>query len=101
MAAGRDTDTPAAKAVDAIARQAERRAAARQAGRRTAWFGLGMFGMVGWAIAVPTLIGIALGLWLDRALPQAFSWTVALLFAGVVLGGLNAWYWISREGRRE
>lgn len=99
--AGREPGTPVDRTLATIERQAERRAEARRTGRRAVWFGLGMFGMVGWAIAVPTLIGIALGLWLDRAAPQAFSWTLALLFAGVVLGGLNAWFWISREGPRD
>jgi len=56
-----------------------------------------MFGVVGWSVAVPTLLGIALGLWLDRLWPGGFSWTLALLLAGVTLGCLNAWYWVSLE----
>ncbi len=36
----------------------------------TVWFGLGMFGIVGWAVAIPTLIGIAVGLWIDRTWPS-------------------------------
>lgn len=66
---------------------------------RGAWAGLGMFGLVGWTVAVPTLAGIGLGIWLDRNIPVRFSWTLALLLAGVVLGSLCAWYWISRERR--
>lgn len=84
-----------------IGRQVERRVRARRRGERSAWFGLGMFGLVGWAVAVPTLIGIALGTWLDRVAPQDFSWTLALLLAGVVLGALNAWIWVERESRSE
>ncbi len=86
--------------VDDIARQAERRIRARRERRRGIWFGLGMFGMVGWAVALPTLLGVALGYWLDEIAPQRFSWKLALLLAGVVLGGLNAWFWIEKEGRR-
>jgi ATP synthase protein I len=84
-----------------IARQVERRVRSRRRGKRSAWFGLGMFGLVGWAVAVPTLIGVALGTWLDRVAPQTFSWTLALLLAGVVLGAINAWLWIERESRHE
>ena len=35
----------------------------------TVWFGLGMMGIVGWAVAIPTLVFIAIGLWIDRAWP--------------------------------
>ena len=98
---GEDGENRKSKALGEIERQAERRVRAREEGRRAAWFGLGMFGMVGWAVAVPTLIGVALGLWLDRVAPQDFSWTLALIVAGVVLGALNAWYWVNREGRRD
>jgi ATP synthase protein I len=84
-----------------IGRQVERRIRARRRRSRSIWFGLGMFGLVGWAVAVPTLIGIVLGLWLDRVAPQAFSWTLTLLLAGVVLGAINAWLWVERESRGE
>ena len=86
---------------DEIGRQAERRMRARQRRSRSIWFGLGMFGLVGWAVAVPTLIGIVLGLWLDRVAPQTFSWPLTLLLAGVVLGAINAWLWVERESRGE
>jgi len=65
---------------------------------RGAWFGLGMFGLVGWAVAVPVLAGIALGTWIDREWPGRVSWTLTLLFLGAVLGCWNAWRWIQREG---
>lgn len=57
-------------------------------------FGLGMIGMVGWSVAIPTLLGIAAGTWMDRTWPSGHSWTLTLLFAGVILGCLNAWYWV-------
>lgn len=67
--------------------------------RQTAWFGLGMFGVIGWSVAIPTLLGIFIGIWIDTTWPSRFSWTLMLLFAGVVLGCLNAWSWIERERR--
>ncbi|EMB18287.1 MULTISPECIES: AtpZ/AtpI family protein [Rhodopirellula] len=74
---------------------------ARQQGDRSAWFGLGMFGLVGWSIAIPTLLGIALGIWIDERWPSRFSWTLMLLIGGVGIGCLNAWWWINRENEDE
>lgn len=80
-----------------VARKALRKLRAKQAGPRGVLFGLGMFGLIGWSIAVPTLTGIAAGLWLDRHFPNKVSWTITLLFAGIVLGCFNAWRWIKKE----
>ena len=60
-------------------------------------FGLGLFGIVGWSISLPTVMGIALGVYLDKRFTQSFSWTITLLFAGVVLGSFNAWHWIKEK----
>lgn len=61
--------------------------------------GIGTFGMIGWSVAVPTVGGAFLGLWLDRAAPQDFSWTIALILGGVAIGLMLAWNWIGKEGR--
>ena len=61
------------------------------------WFGLGMMGLIGWSVAIPTLLGAALGLWLDHHYPIGRSWTLALLIAGLAIGCFNAWRWMSRE----
>lgn len=60
-------------------------------------YGLGMMGLVGWAVAVPTLAGAALGWWLDTYHPGRHGWTLALLAAGLTLGCFNAWRWIAGE----
>lgn len=65
---------------------------------KTVWFGLGMFGVVGWSVAIPTLIGTALGLWIDRTWPSQYSWALMLLILGVLVGCMNAWYWVRRGG---
>jgi ATP synthase protein I len=82
-----------------ITRKARRMERARRRRSESALSGLAMFGMVGWAVAVPVVAGIALGLWIDGRWPGETSWTLICLFAGVALGCLNAWYWIQREGR--
>lgn len=88
-------------AVGEIAREAARKRAARAKPAREIWFGLGMFGLVGWSVAAPAVLGVALGAWLDRAFPSDFSWTLALMLAGVTVGCWNAWRWVSRESRHD
>jgi ATP synthase protein I len=63
------------------------------------WFGLGMMGLIGWSVVVPTLVGAALGIWLDKQHPGAHSWTLALLVAGLTIGCLNAWRWVAKEDK--
>lgn len=63
------------------------------------WFGFGMMGLIGWSVVVPTLIGAALGFWLDRNDPGGRSWTLALLVAGLTVGCMSAWRWVAQEER--
>ena len=65
---------------------------------QTVWLGFGMMGLVGWAVAIPTLLGTALGIWLDKRYPGIHSWTLSLLIIGLFIGCLNAWYWVAKEG---
>lgn len=60
------------------------------------WRSMAMVGAIGWAVAVPTLVGIAVGTWLDHKWPSRFSWTLMLLFGGLVLGCRDAWIRIRR-----
>src|SRR5690554_5251160 len=80
-----------------VGRKEARKQRARAAGRKPLGYGLGMFGMVGWSVVVPTLLGIALGAWIDIRTTSSYSWTLMLMVAGLVLGGVNAWYWVSKE----
>jgi ATP synthase protein I len=61
------------------------------------WSGLGLMGVVGWSVVTPSLLGAALGVWLDRLRPGTHSWTLALLVAGIAVGCASAWYWIEKE----
>lgn len=62
----------------------------------TVWFGVGMFGIIGWAVSIPTLVGIALGLWIDRTWPSKYSWALMCLIIGVIVGCINAAYWVRK-----
>jgi len=89
------------KTSDDIARQARRMQAQRDTPGPSPLRGIGTFGMIGWSIAVPTVGGAFVGMWLDDRAPQAFSWTIALILGGVVLGAFIAAVWINKEGGGE
>ena len=85
------------KLSDRIGAQETRKLRARRRGLRSIWLGFAMSGLVGWSIVVPLLLGIGLGMWLDRHFPVDQSWTLTLLVAGLCLGCWNAWRWIAEE----
>lgn len=64
------------------------------------WRGFAMFGRIGWTVAVPTLIGAALGAWLDSLLMPKESWILVFLLAGIGLGCINACRWLASEHHR-
>ena len=77
-----------------------RRIKSRERRDETVWFGLGMFGVVGWSVVIPTLFGVAIGLWIDRTFPSRYSWALMMLIAGVAVGCWNAWYWVKKAGKQ-
>jgi len=80
-----------------VGMKAARKLKARRKTAQGVWFGLGMMGLIGWSVVVPTLLGAALGIWLDRHHPGKHAWTLALLVAGLSIGCLNAWHWVAKE----
>lgn len=80
-----------------VAAKTARKLKARRNPAHGVWFGLGMMGLVGWSVVVPTLLGAALGIWLDKHHPGKHAWTLALLVAGLAIGCLNAWHWVAKE----
>ena len=82
-----------------VGAKAARKLKARRNPTPGVWFGLGMMGLIGWSVVVPTLLGAALGIWLDNRYPGGHSWTLALLVAGLAIGCLNAWHWVAKEDK--
>jgi ATP synthase protein I len=80
-----------------VGAQAARKLKAQRRATRSIWFGFGMSGLFGWSVTVPTLIGVALGVWLDKHHHSQYSWTLMLMLIGLLIGCLNAWHWVSRE----
>ena len=85
---------------DTVGAKEDRKVRAREDAHRSVWFGFGMFGIIGWSVAVPAVACIALGVWIDTRWPSPYSWTLMLLFIGVILGCANAWYWVTRERKK-
>lgn len=81
-----------------IGEKAARKLRARNS-KQGVWFGLGMTGLIGWSVVVPTLAGVALGIWLDKHHPGSHSWTLMLLIIGLAIGCLNAWHWVTKENK--
>lgn len=94
-------ESQAAKKPSALAEQidakAKRMVKARRRRSPGVWFGLGMMGLIGWSVTVPTLMGAMIGIWLDKNFPGGRSWTLALLVSGLAVGCLNAWHWVAKE----
>lgn len=84
---------------DQVGAKAARKLKAQRNATPGVWFGLGMMGLVGWSVTVPTLLGAALGIWLDKHHPGQHPWTLALLMAGLAIGCLNAWHWVDKEDK--
>jgi ATP synthase protein I len=81
-----------------VARQEARKLRARrERRRRSLWFGLGAIGVVGWSIALPTVLGVLIGHWIDERYPGPVSWSLTLLGLGALTGGLSAWRWLKRQ----
>lgn len=89
------TDSNESKNLDAMRRKAERLEKARNNKQTSPLLGFSTFGVIGWSIAVPTVVGAFLGDWLNDVAPQNFSWPIALILGGLVLGIGFAWNTIS------
>lgn len=92
-----------AKSAPLLGKEVGAQAARKLKARRNpngVWFGLGMMGLIGWSVAIPTLLGAAAGIWLDQHYSGAHPWTLALLVAGLCLGCFNAWHWVAKEDQQ-
>lgn len=82
-----------------VGAKANRKLKAQQNTTFGIWRGLGAMGLVGWSVAVPTIIGAMAGIWIDKYYPGTHAWTLSLLVAGLSIGCMNAWHWIDKEDK--
>jgi ATP synthase protein I len=85
------------KMLRAVRTREDRRRQWEKEGERPLWKNLSMIGALGWLIVIPTLIGVLLGRWLDKAFGSGVLFSGALIFLGVVLGSYLVWQKITRE----
>ena len=68
--------------------------------KQSVWMGFVKYGTIGWTVAIPMLIGIACGVWLDKNYPSTHSWTLSLMALGLFIGCAGAWRWVESEGMK-
>ena len=90
------SETSGPTLAEQVGAKADRKIKARKS-TQGVWFGFGMMGLIGWSVVVPTLLGAALGIWLDQHHPGKHAWTLALMVVGLTIGCLNAWYWVAQQ----
>ena len=57
-----------------------------------------LLSVYGWQLAIPVLLGIMLGILLDRVFPiPHFSWILNLILLGFVVGFYNATQWMKKN----
>lgn len=103
MSEPQDTEKPSAPEEEfsrQVRRKEARKLKAKSRQGTGVWFGLGMFGLIGWSVALPAVAGVLLGAWIDRTWPSRYSFTLMLLLGGIILGALNAWHWVSQERQK-
>ena len=81
-----------------IDREIDKKEQAAKAGSETIYW-IGVMGIVGWSVTLPLVAGIFLGKWIDEIFPGRYSFTLMLMFSGLVLGCWNAWYWVKKVSR--
>jgi len=93
----RHQEEPRQEFYETVDEKARRKERARQVREHHLWTSLGVMGVVGCTVALPTLLGVLVGLWLDANWPGSFSWTLTLLVGGLFIGCVGAWQWVSQE----
>lgn len=100
MEFGRSKKAPDDEMNEKIAVEANKKIRSKSEGKEIL-FGMGVFGIIGWSVAVPMLLGVALGSYLDKRFTQSFSWTLTMLFLGLIIGCFNAWRWLTERNERK
>lgn len=66
---------------------------------RIFYFNAAILSVYGWQMAIPVLLGIILGRFLDKHIPSdTLSWTLNMIIIGFAIGIFNANYWARKEG---
>lgn len=80
-----------------VASKEQRKLRAEHQGTVGVWTGFSAMGVVGWYVALPTVLGSLLGAWMDHEWPSKISWTLTMLGVGLFTGGVFAGIWMNRQ----
>lgn len=95
-----DPDEERAEALRrAVLHKSMRRQRARQRSDESIWSWMASFGLVGWTVVVPTVVGLAIGRFIDGRTDSTISFTITLLLVGAVVGVAVAWHWVRTESQ--
>ena len=83
--------------LDQMKRRRERRERNKREGEPSFWQSVGAMGMVGWAVALPTALGVLLGRWLDGRLEAGHVFMVFFMLVGLAIGCVTAWRAVSEH----
>ncbi len=75
----------------AVRTRRQRQDMADREGERSLWQNLSMVGALGWLVVTPTLLGVAVGRWLDARFDAGQTFTGALIMLGAGFGLYLAW----------
>ncbi len=64
----------------------------RLRGKGVLWNYIATFGVIGWMIALPTVLGAYLGRYIDtRVGGEGISWTITFILLGLAVGVYSVW----------
>lgn len=71
-------------------------------GKGVFWQSIATFGVIGWMIALPTVIGAYLGKYMDSKItgPEGISWTITFILIGLGIGIYTVWRFFFYRGGR-
>ncbi|RMG68492.1 MAG: ATPase F0F1 [Nitrospirae bacterium] len=71
-------------------------------GKGMLWHSIATFGVIGWMIALPTVMGAYLGKFLDSKTtgPEGISWTITGILIGLGIGIYTVWRFFFYRRRR-
>ena len=90
-------EEPHEKMQEAARRAAKRDEAARNERGPSFAALLGQIGVLGWAIVTPTLVGLLIGHFVDRAFGTGIFFSAPLVMLGAAAGLWTAWRWMHRQ----
>lgn len=86
-----DGDTEKEKLVIEIKKRRLRREEEERDAGRSFWRSVGVMGVVGWSVAVPTALGAWFGAWLDTKMDSGHVFFAFFMLTGLVFGCWVAW----------